>query len=91
MGFIASATTINIKGKLTPTGRQRLANGLSGLITYFVLGDSDTNYSVYNGLTYGQIPDFSGDNFGLSTNNGGLGYEFKSNLIYKNNENKKPV
>ncbi len=91
MGFIASATTINIKGKLTPTGRQRLANGLSGLITYFVLGDSDTNYGVYNGLTYGQIPDFSGDNFGLSTNNGGLGYEFKSNLIYKNNENKKPV
>ena len=35
MGFINSATTINIKGKLTPTGRQRLANGASSLITNF--------------------------------------------------------
>ena len=65
MGFINSATTINIKGKLTPNGRQRLANGASSLITNFILGDSDANYNVYSGLTSGQIPDFSGDNFGF--------------------------
>ena len=65
MGFINSATTFNIKGKLTPAGRERLANGASSLITNFILGDSDANYNVYSGLTFGQIPDFSGDNFGL--------------------------
>lgn len=91
MGFINSATTINIKGKLTPNGRQRLANGASSLITNFILGDSDANYNVYSGLTSGQIPDFSGDNFGLSLNNGGAGYQFRSGLIYKNGLNKKPV
>ena len=91
MGFINSATTINIKGKLTPTGRQKLANGTSGLVSSFILGDSDANYNVYEGLSYGQIPDFSGDNFGLSLNNGGLGYQFRSGLIYKNSQNTKPV
>lgn len=91
MGFINSATTVNIKGKLTPNGRQRLANGASSLITNFILGDSDANYNVYSGLTSGQIPDFSGDNFGLSLNNGGAGYQFRSGLIYRNNETKKPV
>jgi hypothetical protein len=91
MGFINSATTINIKGKLTPTGRQRLANGASSLITAFILGDSDANYNVFSGLTSGQIPDFSGDNFGLSLNNGGSGYQFRSGLIYKNAVNRKPV
>jgi len=91
MGFINSATTINIKGKLTPTGRQRLANGASSLITNFILGDSDANYDVFSGLTSGQIPDFSGDNFGLSLNNGGSGYQFRSGLIYKNSVNRKPV
>lgn len=91
MGFINSATTINIKGKLTPTGRQRLANGASSLITNFILGDSDANYDVFSGLTSGQIPDFSGDNFGLSVNNGGSGYQFRSGLIYKNNLDRKPV
>lgn len=91
MGFINSATTINIKGKLTPTGRQRLANGASSLITNFILGDSDANYDVFSGLESGQIPDFSGDNFGLSLNNGGAGYQFRSGLIYKNGQNRKPV
>jgi hypothetical protein len=91
MGFINSATTINIKGKLTPNGRQRLANGASSLITNFILGDSDANYNVYSGLTSGQIPDFSGDNFGLSLNNGGAGYQFRSGLIYKNGLDRKPV
>jgi hypothetical protein len=91
MGFINSATTINIKGKLTPTGRQRLANGSAGLVSSFILGDSDANYKVYDGLSYGQVPDFSGDNFGLSLNNGGFGYQFRSGLIYTNNQNRKPV
>jgi hypothetical protein len=91
MGFINSATTINIKGKLTPTGRQRLANGASSLISNFILGDSDANYDVFSGLTSGQIPDFSGDNFGLSLNNGGAGYQFRSGLIYRNGQNRKPV
>ena len=91
MGFINSATTINIKGKLTPNGRERLANGASSIITNFILGDSDANYNVYSGLSSGQIPDFSGDNFGLSLNNGGNGYQFRSGLIYRNGQNKKPV
>jgi len=91
MGFINSATTINIKGKLTPVGRQKLANGASSLISNFILGDSDANYTVFSGLTYGQVPDFSGDNFGLSLNNGGAGYQFRSGLFYRNGENKKPV
>ena len=91
MGFINSATTINIKGKLTPTGRQRLVNGGGTSITNFILGDSDANYNVFSGLTSGYIPDFSGDNFGLSLNNGGSGYQFRSGLIFKNGLNKKPV
>jgi hypothetical protein len=91
MGFINSATTINIKGKLTPTGRQRLINGGGTSITNFILGDSDANYNVFSGLTSGYIPDFSGDNFGLSLNNGGSGYQFRSGLIFRNGLNKKPV
>jgi hypothetical protein len=91
MGFINSATTLNIKGKLTPIGRERLASGASSLITNFILGDSDANYNVYDGLSSGQIPDFSGDNFGLSLNNGGASYQFRSGLIYRNGQNKKPV
>jgi hypothetical protein len=91
MGFINSATTFNIKGKLTPAGRERLANGASSLITNFILGDSDANYNVYSGLTFGQIPDFSGDNFGLSLNNGGVSYQFRSGLIFRNGQNRKPV
>lgn len=91
MGFINSATTINIKGKLTPTGRQKLANGASSIISNFILGDSDANYNVFSGLTYGQVPDFSGDNFGLSLNNGGTNYQFRSGLVYRNNERTKPV
>ena len=91
MGFINSATTINIKGKLTPTGRQRLINGGGTSITNFILGDSDANYNVFSGLTSGYIPDFSGDKFGLSLNNGGSGYQFRSGLIFRNGLNKKPV
>ena len=91
MGFINSATTINIKGKLTPTGRQRLINGGGTSITNFILGDSDANYNVFSGLTSGYVPDFSGDNFGLSLNNGGSGYQFRSGLIFRNGLNKKPV
>jgi hypothetical protein len=91
MGFINSATTINIKGKLTPMGRQKLANGASSVISNFALGDSDANYNVFSGLTYGQVPDFSGDNFGLSLNNGGANYQFRSGLVYKNNIRTKPV
>jgi hypothetical protein len=91
MGFINSATTLNIKGKLTPIGRERLASGASSLITNFILGDSDANYNVYDGLSFGQIPDFSGDNFGLSLNNGGASYQFRSGLIFKNGLNRKPV
>lgn len=91
MGFINSATTINIKGKLTPTGRERLVNGGGTSITNFILGDSDANYNVFSGLTSGYIPDFSGDNFGLSLNNGGSGYQFRSGLIFRNGLNNKPV
>lgn len=91
MGYIASATTINIKGKLTPLGRQKLATNNNGLITSFALGDSDANYNVYTGLTTGNIPDFSGDNFGASINNGGANYVLRSNLYYQGTTIRKPV
>jgi hypothetical protein len=89
MGFISSATTINIKGKLTPLGRQRLITNTNALITKFSLGDSDTNYTVFSGLTNGQVPDFSGDNAGGSINNGGAGYVLKSTLLLKTGGNAK--
>jgi hypothetical protein len=91
MGFISSATTINIKGKLTPIGRQRLASGLGATITNFSLGDSDANYNVFLGLDSGEVPDFSGDNLGFSSNNGGINYQLRSKLLFKSNIDKKPV
>jgi len=91
MGFIDSGTTIEIKGKLTPSGRQKLANGRGLSITNFILGDSDANYNVFEGLSFGEVPDISGDNFGLSINNGGSGYQLTSRLIYKGGVSEKPV
>lgn len=89
MGFISTATTATIKGKLTPIGRQLLVTNTNALISNFALGDSDADYTVYSGLTLGQVPDFSGDNG--STNNGGANYKLKSQLRYNTNTLIKPV
>lgn len=89
MGFIASADTFTIKGKLTPVGRQLLITNSNALITTFALGDSDADYTVLSGLTFGQIPDFSGD---LNTiNNGGANYNLRSVLYYNGTTIVKPV
>ena len=89
MGFIDSGATFTIKGKLTPVGRQLLITNTNTLINTFALGDSDADYTVYSGLTNGQIPDFSGDN--NSTNNGGGNYNFRSVLYYNGTTTVKPV
>ncbi len=89
MGFIASADTFTIKGKLTPVGRQLLITNSNALITTFALGDSDADYTVLSGLTFGEIPDFSGD---LNTvNNGGANYNLRSVLYYNGTSIVKPV
>lgn len=89
MGFIDSGATFTIKGKLTPVGRQLLITNTNTLINTFALGDSDADYTVFSGLTAGQIPDFSGDNG--TTNNGGGNYNFRSVLYYNGTSTVKPV
>jgi hypothetical protein len=89
MGFISSATTVTIKGKLTPLGRQLLVTNKNTLINYFALGDSDADYTVLNGLGTGEVPDFSGDD--NSTNNGGGNYVLKSTLYYTSDITQKLV
>jgi hypothetical protein len=89
MGFIDSGTTFTIKGKLTPVGRQLLITNTNTLINTFVLGDSDADYTVFSGLTYGQIPDFSGDK--NTINNGGGNYDLRSLLYYNGTTTTKSV
>ena len=89
MGFIDSGATFTIKGKLTPVGRQLLITNTNTLINTFALGDSDADYTVYSGLTNGQIPDFSGDK--NTVNNGGGSYSIKSVLYYNGPTIVKPV
>jgi hypothetical protein len=89
MGFIDSGATFTIKGKLTPVGRQLLITNTNTLINTFALGDSDADYTVFSGLTNGQIPDFSGDK--NTTNNGGGNYNFRSVLYYNGTTTVKPV
>lgn len=89
MGFIDSGATFTIKGKLTPVGRQLLVTNTNTLINTFALGDSDADYTVFSGLTNGQIPDFSGDK--NTVNNGGGNYNFKSVLYYNGTSTVKPV
>ena len=89
MGFIDSGATFTIKGKLTPVGRQLLITNTNTLINTFALGDSDADYTVFSGLTNGQIPDFSGDK--NTVNNGGGNYNFKSVLYYNGTSTVKPV
>ncbi len=91
MGYINSAATVNIVGKLTPTGRKKMALGGSTIITKFSLGDSDANYNVVEGLNFGEVPEICGNNYGTITNNGGLDYQFRSRLLYTGSSTKKPV
>jgi len=80
MGFLNNTTTIELKAKLTPEGRAKLISNNNTLITSFSLGDSDAYYGAYSGLTGGQVPEFSGDNGGSNTNNGGVNYVLRSTL-----------
>ena len=89
MGFIDSGATFSIKGKLTPVGRQLLITNANTLINTFALGDSDADYTVFTGLTYGEVPDFSGDK--STINNGGGNFNFRSVLYYNGTTTVKPV
>ena len=49
MGFISSATTVNVEATLTFAGKKRLYQMIEGdgeFITKFTLGDSDSNYQA---------------------------------------------
>ena len=91
MGFLSTATTIQLTAKLTPEGRRRLITNTNSLIDSFSLGDSDINYGAYTGLTTGQVPGVGGDDNGLDVNNGGSGYALRSTLVYGTNTDKKSV
>ena len=61
MGYIDSSTTLNLVAKLTPIGRQLLANNsISTLITKFAFGDDDANYYTSGTLASGEVPTQSG-------------------------------
>ena len=91
MGFLNNTTTIELKAKLTPEGRAKLISNNNTLITSFSLGDSDAYYGAYSGLTGGQVPEFSGDNGGSNTNNGGVNYVLRSTLKLNSATDKKSV
>jgi hypothetical protein len=91
MGFLTNTTTIELIAKLTPQGRAKLVSNTNTLITSFSLGDSDAYYSSYTGLTGGQVPQISGDNAGLDTNNGGVDYIIRSTLNLNASTDKKSV
>lgn len=91
MGFLKNTSTIELRAKLTPEGRRKLVTNNNTLITSFRLGDSDAFYSVFSGLTGGQVPQISGDNEGKDTNNGAINYRLKSVVNYKPTIVAKPV
>lgn len=91
MGFLKNTTGIELTAKLTPEGRKKLISNNNSLITYFTLGDSDSYYGTYEGLSAGQIPEISGNNNGMDASNGGVNYQVRSLLRYNTNTNKKPV
>lgn len=90
MGFL-TGTTIELKAKLTPTGRRKLVSSDNTLIKNFALGDSDAYYGSYSGLTIGQVPSMGGDNNGLDINNGGVGYILRSVVVASPSSALKPV
>ena len=91
MGFLKNTSTIELNAKLTPQGRRKLVTNNNTLITSFALGDSDAFYSVFSGLTNGQVPAVSGDFNGNDVNNGGINYNIKSVVNYKVTTLRKPV
>ena len=91
MGFLKNTTQIDLKAKLTPQGRVKLISNDNTLITSFRLGDSDSLYTSFSGLTGGEVPQISGDYNGEDINNGGVNYLIKSFLNYKTNVPNKPV
>lgn len=68
MGFISSATTVNVTAVLTNAGKKKLYDSIEGgttarFITQFALGDSDANYAAIDAgtprLTSGKVPECS--------------------------------
>ena len=90
MGYL-TGTTIELTAKLTPTGRRKLISNDNSLITNFGLGDSDSYYGAYTGLTMGQVPGMGGNNNGIDINNGGIGYTMRSLLVASPSSTLKPV
>jgi hypothetical protein len=91
MGFLNNTPSIELKAKLTPKGRIGLITNDNNLITSFSLGDSDSYYSVFSGLTGGQVPQISGNYYGADTNNGGIDYVLKSVLKFNSTTLRKPI
>lgn len=85
MGFLNNTPNIELRAKLTPEGRRKLVTNNNTLITSFRLGDSDSLYTVFSGLTGGQVPQISGDNEGKDVNNGAINYRLRSVVSYKPN------
>lgn len=62
MAFTNNSTDIKVTAKLTPYGREKLLSSSSGnLIKKFGLGDSDANYYTSVPLTFGEVPNNTGD------------------------------
>lgn len=63
MAFTNNNTSnIKVTAKLTPYGRQQLLAGSANtLITKFALGDSDANYFCALPLSFGEVPDVTGE------------------------------
>lgn len=91
MGYLSTATTIELTAKLTPNGRRKIVTGDNTLIKTFALGDSDSYYGTYTGLTMGQVPGMGGDNAGNDINNGGVSYLLRSSLILNESTDRKSV
>ncbi len=64
MGYVISGNTVNVVAYLTQTGRSLLLKGDKSRfkVSYFALGDSDSNYFIENPLAEGYVPDVTGDN-----------------------------
>ena len=72
MAYINSGNSITISAKLTNTGRSALLTNSTNLISYFSLGDSDSNYNQILPLLAGEVPGVGGDltsTSGVTSNN----------------------
>lgn len=85
MGYINSASTIEMTAKLTKLGREKLMNNSSNVFAKFSIGDSDSNYQTTGLISTGLVPEVGGDGNNL---NGDFDVKYKvyidgTNNLYK--------